>query len=136
MGNNTASNLLAIATAVLDGEMAAQAGDYNRAIERLRAAGTIEDGLVYDEPPGWVQPTRHTLGAVLLRAGRPAEAEATYREELRRNPENGWSLMGLRDALRRQGKTSEAAAVDRRFKSAWARADVTPPSTCYCQRLN
>jgi tetratricopeptide (TPR) repeat protein len=136
MGNNTASNLLAIATAVLDGEMAAQAGDYNRAIDRLRAAGAVEDGLVYDEPPGWVQPTRHTLGAVLLKAGRAPEAEATYREELKRNPENGWSLMGLRDALRRQGKTSEAADADRRFKAAWARADVDPPSTCYCQRLN
>src|SRR4030095_15240862 len=101
----------------------------------LRAAAAIEDTLTYDEPPGWIQPTRHTLGAVLLKAGQPAEAEKVYREELVRNPGNGWSLMGLRDSLKRQDKITEAAKADEQFKKAWASADVTPPSTCYCQNI-
>jgi tetratricopeptide (TPR) repeat protein len=136
MGNNSATNLLTIASELLAGEMAAQAGEYDRAIQRLRIAVKAEDQLTYDEPPGWVQPTRHTLGAVLLKTGRATEAESTYREELARNPENGWSLMGLRDALQRQGRKQEADAVNRRYKRAWAHADITPPSTCYCQKLD
>jgi tetratricopeptide (TPR) repeat protein len=136
MGNNSATNILTIAAEMLAGEMAAQAGDYDQAIQRLRNAVKVEDQLVYDEPPGWIQPTRHTLGAVLLKAGKATEAEVTYREELTRNPENGWSLMGLRDSLQRQGKKDEAEAINRRFKKAWAYADVTPPSTCYCQKLD
>jgi tetratricopeptide (TPR) repeat protein len=135
MGNNHGSNLLKIASHVLKGEIAAKTGQYDEAITQLRAAAEIEDTLVYDEPPGWIQPTRHTLGAVLLKAGKPAEAEVVYQEELLRNPENGWSLMGLRDSLRRQDKFAEAEAADARWKKAWASADVTPPSTCYCQRL-
>jgi len=136
MGNNSATNILNIAAEMLAGEIAAQAGDYDQAIQRLRNAVKAEDQLVYDEPPGWIQPTRHTLGAVLLKAGKASEAEVTYREELTRNPENGWSLMGLRDALQRQGKKDEAESVNRRYKKAWAYADVTPPSTCYCQKLD
>jgi tetratricopeptide (TPR) repeat protein len=136
MGNNSVTNILTIAAEILAGEMAAQAGDYDQAIQRLRNAVKVEDQLVYDEPPGWIQPTRHTLGAVLLKAGKATEAEVTYREELTRNPENGWSLMGLRDSLQRQGKKDEAEAINRRYKKAWAYADVTPPSTCYCQKLD
>jgi tetratricopeptide (TPR) repeat protein len=135
MGNNHGSNLLKIASHVLKGEIAAKTGQYDEAIAQLRAAAVIEDTLVYDEPPGWIQPTRHTLGAVLLKAGKPAEAELVYQEELHRNPENGWSLMGLRDSLKRQEKFAEAEKVGARWKKAWASADVTPPSTCYCQRL-
>jgi tetratricopeptide (TPR) repeat protein len=135
MGNNHGSNLLAIASHVLKGEIAAKTGQYDEGIAHLRAAAAIEDTLVYDEPPGWIQPTRHTLGAVLLKAGKPVEAEVVYQEELVRNPENGWSLMGLRDALKRQNKIADAEAVGARWKKAWASADVTPPSTCYCQRL-
>jgi tetratricopeptide (TPR) repeat protein len=136
MGNNSATNLLTIAAEMLAGEMAAQAGEYDLAIERLRNAVKVEDQLTYDEPPGWIQPTRHTLGAVLLKAGKAMEAESIYREELTRNPENGWSIMGLRDALQRQGRKQEAEAVNLRYKKAWAYADVTPPSTCYCQKLD
>jgi tetratricopeptide (TPR) repeat protein len=136
MGNNSATNLLTIASELLAGEMAAQAGEYDKAIQRLRSAVKVEDQLTYDEPPGWIQPTRHTLGAVLLKAGRPTEAESTYREELARNPENGWSLMGLRDALERQGRKQDAEAINMRYKRAWAYADVKPPSTCYCQKLD
>jgi tetratricopeptide (TPR) repeat protein len=135
MGNNHATNLVAIARDVLAGEMAAAAGDLETAADHLRKAARVEDTLIYDEPPGWLQPVRHTLGAVLLRAGKAAESETIYGEDLKRNPENGWSLMGMRDALRMQGKAAEANVFQARFKAAWADADVNPPSTCYCQKL-
>lgn len=134
-GNSSAADLLAIAALTLDGEMLAKEDKFDAAIASLREAVAREDKLVYDEPPDWIQPVRHTLGAVLLRAGRPAEAEIVYREDLKVYPENGWSLMGLRDSLTAQSKTTEAAAVDKRFKKQWAKADITPTSTCYCQVL-
>jgi hypothetical protein len=118
MGNNSAADLLAIAALTLDGEMLAK-----------------EDKLVYDERPDWIQPVRHTLGAVLMRAGRVAEAEAVYREDLKVYAENGWSLMGLRDAMEVQGKDAEAASVRKRFRRQWTKADITPPSTRYCQEF-
>ncbi len=135
MGNNSAADLLAIAALVLEGEMLAKEDKFDEAVPKLRDAVAHEDKLVYDEPPDWIQPSRHTLGAVLMRAGRPAEAEAVYREDLKVYPENGWSLMGLRDALTAQGETADAAAVEKRFKKQWAEADIKPPSTCYCQVL-
>jgi tetratricopeptide (TPR) repeat protein len=132
-GNNSSSNLLAIAALSLDGEMLAKDNKFDEAVAKLREAVAREDKLVYDEPPDWIQPVRHTLGAVLLRAGRASEAEAVYRADLNAYPENGWSLMGLRDALAAQGRTAEAEGVDKRFRKQWATADVKPPSTCYCQ---
>ena len=135
MGNNSAAELLAIAALTLDGEMLAKQEKLDEAVAKLREAVRLEDKLVYDEPPDWIQPVRHTLGAVLLRSGRAAEAEAVYREDLKAYAENGWSLMGLRDALEAQGKRAEAAAIGRRFRRQWAKADITPPSTCYCQIL-
>ena len=90
----------------------------------LREAVVLEDGIPYDEPPGWHQPVRQLLGAELLDAGQAGEAEETYRAELRRNPENGWSLMGLKLALQAQARDAEAAEVAERFDSAWADADV------------
>jgi tetratricopeptide (TPR) repeat protein len=132
-GNNRATDLLAIAALTLDGEMLAKQEQFDRAVSKLREAVRLEDRLAYDEPPDWIQPVRHTLGAVLLRAGRPNEAETVYREDLKVFAENGWSLMGLRDALAAQGKRAEGAAVGKRFRQQWAKADITPPSTCYCQ---
>jgi predicted Zn-dependent protease len=84
----------------------------------------LQDGLRYMEPPPWYLPERQALGAVLLRAGRAKEAEAVYREDLVRNPENAWSLLGLEQSLRAQKKTQEAEAVRARFALASARADV------------
>ena len=84
----------------------------------------IEDGIPYDEPPGWHAPVRQTLGAVLLEAGRPADAERVYREELRRNPGNGWSLFGLAQSLRAQGKAVDASSALGEFALAWRHADV------------
>jgi predicted Zn-dependent protease len=93
-------------------------------VKRLRAASALEDELTYMEPPDWWIPVRHSLGAVLLDAGRAHEAEAVYREDLRRFPENGWSLLGLAIALEKQGKSAAAAEVRARFDRAWSRADV------------
>lgn len=132
-GNNSATTLLAIASHVLDGEMAAKAGRYDESIARLRAAVEIEDSLRYDEPPDWIQPVRHTLGAVLLRDGRAAEAEEVYRADLARYPRNGWSLFGLSRALALQGEKSEAAQVEREFQEAWVVADLKLGSSCLCQ---
>lgn len=132
-GNNPASEILSIATKMLDAEIAAKKGRFDASIKLLREAVPIEDGLRYDEPPDWMQPVRHTLGAVLMRAGKYADAEAVYREDLSRYPENGWSLFGLSRALRLQKKDVEAADVEARFAKVWAPADVKLGSTCFCQ---
>jgi tetratricopeptide (TPR) repeat protein len=116
--------MLTLAAEVLAGELAARREDTDAAIRHLAEAVRIQDGHWFTEPPPWYFPVRQALGAVLLQARRHAEAEAVYREDLRRNPENGWSLYGLAQALRAQGRADEAAAVDARFQRAWARADV------------
>ena len=124
-GWTTPSTNLQIATHALLGEIAARRGGLEESIAHFREAMKIEDDQLYTEPPDWYYPIRHSLAAVLLRAGRAVEAERLYREDLKRFPENGWSLFGLAQALRAQGKTSEAADVDTRFAHAWAGADVT-----------
>jgi tetratricopeptide (TPR) repeat protein len=115
---------LHIADRVLAAEIAAARHDYGAAVAGLQAAVDIEDGLPYDEPPAWHAPVRHTLGAVLLRAGRAAEAQAVYEADLQKNRDNGWALFGLTQALRAQGKSEQAAEVERRFTTAWRYADV------------
>lgn len=116
---------VSIAVHALMGEMAARGGNLDGGIAHFREALKIEDAGIYFEPPKWYYPIRESLGATLLKAGRNAEAEAVYREDLKRFPENGWSLFGLAAALKAQGKTDESAAVEKRFAAAWARADVT-----------
>jgi tetratricopeptide (TPR) repeat protein len=125
---NTGASLLDIAQASVEGELAAARSDWSAAVAALRRAVAIEDALTYDEPPPWHLPTRQHLGGVLLRAGRAAEAEAAFRQDLERHPENGWSLAGLASSLRAQGKHAQAEQVDARFRRAWATADVPPPS--------
>jgi tetratricopeptide (TPR) repeat protein len=122
---NTAAAILAPAPEVLAGKLAARRGDHDAAIAHLERAVRLEDGLVYTEPTEWHYPPRQALGAVLLAAGRPQEAETVYWEDLRRNRDNGWSLFGLAQALRAQGKAEEAATAHARFEKAWSRADVT-----------
>jgi tetratricopeptide (TPR) repeat protein len=119
------AEMLRFAADVLAGEIAARAGQTDEAVRYLTGVVGQQDTHWFIEPPPWYYPVRHSLGAALLAGGRAAEAEAVYREDLRRNPENGWSLFGLAQALRAQGKAGEAAEVDARFKQAWARADVT-----------
>lgn len=132
-GNNSAHDLLAIATHVINGELAAKDGLFDKSIVSLRRAVALEDLLRYDEPPDWIQPARHTMGAVMLRAGRYEEAENVYRTDLGRYPNNGWSLFGLSRALKLQGKEAEAAQVEAQFQRAWAKADTKIESTCFCQ---
>ncbi len=122
---NGAQAILAIAVEVLAGEMAAARSNYNEAIARLHRGVLLEDNLIYNEPPDWHVPVRQSLGAVLLDAGRPAEAEAVYWQDLSRNRENGWSLYGLAQSLRAQGKTAEAEHAAERFHKAWQAADVS-----------
>jgi tetratricopeptide (TPR) repeat protein len=123
---NTGKRLLTVASEDLAGTIAARRGRTNDAVKHLKNAIAAEDQLVYMEPPDWFAPLRPYLGAVLLDGGRAKEAEDVYREDLRRNPENGWALAGLAKALEKQGKTADAVAVRTRFEKAWARADVTP----------
>jgi tetratricopeptide (TPR) repeat protein len=113
-----------IAERFVAAEIARAEKKYDDAIAALNTAVTIEDTLPYDEPPAWHWPTRLALGDVLLEAKKPADAEQVYRDELQRNPENGWSLFGLARALKAQGKKQEAQEVSDRFAKAWANADV------------
>ena len=121
---NTARSVLSIAPEVLGGEVAAAKKDYDSAIAHLERAVRLEDALVYTEPAEWHYPPRQALGAILLEANRPAEAETVYWADLNRNKNNGWALSGLMMALRAQGKNGEANLVEARFKKAWERADV------------
>jgi tetratricopeptide (TPR) repeat protein len=117
-------NMLQLAANVLAGELAATAADTATAARLLRAAVAEQDTHWFTEPPPWYFPVRHALGAVLLQSGRAREAEQVYRDDLARNPNNGWSLFGLAQSLRAQGKTAEAAQVDASFRKAWSKADV------------
>ncbi|HMS84749.1 MAG TPA: tetratricopeptide repeat protein [Nitrospira sp.] len=116
---------LSVAVRALSGEIATRRGDLDAGITHFREAVKIEDGGLYFEPPKWYYPIRHSLGAALVKARQHAKAETVYREDLRRFPENGWSLFGLMQSLRAQGKKEEAAAADARFRKAWPDADVT-----------
>lgn len=130
-GANPTSAVLAAFAPYLEGELAFRRGDRGTAEAKLREAVRLEDALKYDEPPPASVPARHALGAVLLAAGKAREAEAVYRDDLRRSPENGWSLLGLARALRMQGKPG-AAEVQARFRAAWKRADTDVTTSCLC----
>lgn len=124
VGYANASRLLAIAQEVLAGEIASRERRHADALGHLDRAVRLEDALTYNEPTDWYYAVRHTLGAALLDAGRAEEAEVVYWQDLRRYPENGWSLLGLAQSLNAQGKKEEAADAERRFKAAWSRADT------------
>ncbi|HEX6404750.1 MAG TPA: hypothetical protein VF003_16570 [Pseudonocardiaceae bacterium] len=121
---NTAADVLNVAVDVLAGEIAAARGRVADAIAHLERAAKREDAMHYNEPADWLYPVRHSLGAVLLTSGQAAKAAMVYREDLRRNPENGWSLYGLMQALNAQGNQIESAEVKQRFDKAWAHADI------------
>jgi tetratricopeptide (TPR) repeat protein len=124
VGLNAAVPVLKVAAEALAGELAYEQGDYATAIRHLEKAVEMEADFTYDEPPPFHYPVRQSLGAVLLAAGRPSEAEKVYREDLKQNPENGWSLFGLLQSLRAVGNTELAAEVESRFREAWKHADV------------
>jgi tetratricopeptide (TPR) repeat protein len=121
---NPGRAILGIAPHHLAGELAAARGSYATAISSLERAVRLEDALIYTEPSEFMFPTRLALGAILLQAGRPDEAETVYWEDLRRNRESGWALFGLHQALVAQKKTADAELVKARLDKAWARADV------------
>jgi tetratricopeptide (TPR) repeat protein len=122
---NKGSDIVAIAMDMLEGQIAARAGNTERAVASLRQAVEREDALNYNEPPDWYPPVRPLLGAVLRGAGKPKDAEAVYRRDLEINPENGWSLDGLARSLAAQGRQKEAAEVQARFARVWKGADAS-----------
>ena len=130
-GLNKVHKLLTIATEVLSGELSAREGDYKTALGHLERAVRLEDSQRYNEPPDWFQPVRHSLGAVLLEAGRPEEAEVVYWQDLKKNRENGYALYGLWMSLDAQGRTEEAEEISERFRLAWADAEVKLTSSRY-----
>ena len=132
-GNNASRDIISVAGALLDGEILYRDGDVEKGLARMRDAVAAEDRLRYDEPPDWIQPVRHALGAALLQAGQAAEAEQVYREDLVRHPHNGWSLLGLHQSLRLQKKADEAAQAQAAFDAAWADADIELHASCFCQ---
>ena len=134
VSNNSCEALLAVAIPMVEGEILIAEGKIDSGIEQLRAAIQKEDALKYDEPPGWLIPVRHSLGAVLMKQQRFAEAEQVYRDDLARLPENGWSLLGLAESLRKQKKNAdEVAQTQAKFEKVWAKADLTITTSCLCQ---
>jgi len=124
MSLNMPDAVLRIAAESLAGELAAEQGKYDQAIAHLETAVRLQDALSYTEPDDWHYPVRHSLAAVLLQAGRAAEAEIVYWQDLREHPKNGWALFGLAQALRAQGKIEQAKAIEADFRTAWANADI------------
>lgn len=125
VGPTPASQILELAANALDGEIKEARGDLNGAIAAYSTAVELQDASNYTEPPDWTQSIRLYLGAVLLDADRPAEAEAVYRKDLEWNQQNGWATFGLVQALEAQGRTQEAILAQRQFESYWRNADVT-----------
>ena len=140
--NNTVQDLLGVAEAMLDGEIEYRRGNYDVAFAHLRRSVALDDALPYDEPWGWMQPTRHALGALLLEQGRVEEAEAIYRSDLGldgtlsracQHPDNLWSLHGLHECLTRRGENVEAALIKQRLDLALARSEVPVKASCFCR---
>jgi tetratricopeptide (TPR) repeat protein len=123
--------LITIAEQILAGEIAAGGKRYDEAIARLQRAVLLQDSLMYNEPPDWYFPVRHYLGAVLLEAGLPQEAETVYWQDLAYYRENGYSLLGVQKALEAQGRAGEAAGFAERQRKAFAQADVKLTTSRY-----
>ena len=141
--NNLVIDLLDVAEEMLNGELEYRRGNYDIAFAHLRKSVELDDALPYDEPWGWMQPTRHALGALLLEQGHAEEAEAVYRADLGldgslsracQHPENVWSLHGLHECLTRRGETVEAAHIRQRLDLALARANVPIKASCFCRQ--
>jgi tetratricopeptide (TPR) repeat protein len=142
--NNTVVDLLGVAEEMLNGELEYRRGNYDAAFVHLRRSVELDDALPYDEPWGWMQPTRHALGALLLEQGHIDEAEAVYRSDLGldgklsracQHPDNLWSLHGLHECLTRRSEKVEAALIKQRLDLAMARAEVPIKASCFCRRM-
>jgi tetratricopeptide (TPR) repeat protein len=142
--NNLCIDILTVAEAMLEGELSYRKGDFDVAFAHLRRSVELDDNLPYDEPWGWMQPTRHALGALLLEQNRIDEAEAVYRADLGfdntlaracQHPGNVWSLHGLHECLTRLERNDEAMLIKPALDKALARADVTIRYSCYCRGM-
>ena len=133
IGNNTGKTVLEIGLLMAEGELEYSRGNRERAFGLLREAVAKDDELRYDEPWGWMMPVRHSLGALLLDAGRTEEAERVYRKDLSLHPANGWSLKGLAECLHMTGQHHEAERTDSLFAQAWARSEVPLRFSCFCR---
>jgi tetratricopeptide (TPR) repeat protein len=134
MGNNPVRSILDVAREMVAGEVEYRRGNFDAAFTHLREAVRRDDALRYDEPWGWVQPARHALGALLVEQGRFEEAEAVYRRDLERHPNNGWSLHGLAECLRRTGRAELAKEFEKALEKAWKRSDIELRASCFCAR--
>jgi len=121
---NPAPTILELSTRGLEGEILSAQGRHDEAVRAFEAAVRLQDTLKYVEPPDWGQSMRLYLGAALLKAGRAKQAELFYREDLRDFRTNGWTLIGLAQSLRAQGKSAAARKVEKEFERAWKNADV------------
>jgi len=140
--NNTSRDILAVAAAMLDGELEYRRGDYDTAYAALRTSIELDDNLPYDEPWGWMQPTRHAYGALLMEQGHIEDALAVYRADLGlddtlpralQHPGNVWALHGLHECLKRLGRDAEAGLVAGPLRLATAVADVPVVASCFCR---
>ena len=140
--NNTCQDILKVAEQMMLGDLEYHQGNHSAAFAHLRRSVELDDNLPYDEPWGWMQPTRHALGALLLDHGDYAEAETVYRADLGldrtlsracQHPGNVWSLHGLHECLVRRGETVEALHIKQQLDKAVARASVPIKASCYCR---
>ena len=129
---DSAHRVLEVSEYFVPAEIALQQGDYKKAAQLLEKAAEVEDTLSYGEPPQWLQPVRHTLGAVYLKSGDYADAERVYREDLEEWPNNVWALYGLGRALEEQGKTAEAEKAMADYEDVWPDADAPLTTSCQC----
>jgi hypothetical protein len=145
-GTNSLTEVLKVAVPIVAARIVSSERHPAQSVTLLRQAVAAQDELAPGEPPDWFFPARHLLGAELLQAGEAAQAAAVYREDLQRNPGNGWALCGLAAALAAQGRTATAAHTADRFRTAWKSADVRLPgsafwfagpdtTTCECQHV-
>ena len=132
LGNQQAVEIMPLARLVLEGEIEFKDGNRKKGLELLEQAVAMEERLVYAEPAPWMMPARHAYGALLVVDEQYDKAEQVYMRDLEIFPANGWALLGLRDALRGQGRMEEASQADNAFRQAWKSADVMPPASCYC----
>lgn len=139
---NKCADVLAVAAAMLDGEIEYRRGHFDLAFSHLRRSIGLDDSLVYSEPWGWMQPARHAYAALLLEQGHVEEAATAYRADLgldgtlpraRQHPNNVWALQGYHECLRRLGRTTEARLIEPQLKAALAVADVPVKSSCFCR---
>lgn len=129
---NKAHDILQIGRLMLQGELAYRERRLEDAWSALSEAIEAEDRLVYDEPPGWMIPVRHSMGALLMEAGQYERAEKLYREDQIDHPGNGWSLLGLKQSLEKQERTGEAKEIASKLDQAWKRVETRPTSSCLC----